>query len=203
MGPANYVACRECDLLHRCTSLPEGGVAHCCRCGAVLYAHRRDRTNQTIAWALTGVILFIIANTFPVLSIDVQGTSKQVTLISSVGELYAQRRPVVAGVVLFTGVIAPLTMLLGALYVLLPVRFGRPPLHLSQVLRLMQAARPWNMISIFLLAVLVSLTKLASMADVVLGTGLWAMAGLIVALAAIDATFDPEPLWARIEPVST
>lgn len=197
----SYVACRECDLLHRRGPLPGDAVARCSRCAAVLYSHRQDRSEQTLAWAITGLVLFVIGNAFPVLSIQVQGVNSQATLLSSVGQLFSQSRPLVATVVLFTGVVAPLVLMLGVTYVLLPVRFGRAPWHLSQVLRLMQAARPWSMVSIFLLAILVSLTKLSSMADIFLGAGLWAMAGMIVALAAMDATFDPEPLWARIKPV--
>ncbi len=202
MALPKYVACRECDLLHRCTPLPTDGVAHCRRCGAVLYAHRHDRSEQTIAWALAGLILFVIANAFPVLSVVVQGSATQATLLGSVRELFAQSRPVVGTVVLITGFAAPLIRLGGVLYVLLPGRFGRVPPDMSRVLRLMQVSRPWNMISIFLLGVLVSLTKLSALADVVLGPGLAAMAALIVVLAATDASFDPEPLWSNIEPVS-
>lgn len=155
-----------------------------------------------MAWALTGLILFVIANAFPVLSVIVQGNTVAATLLGSVHQLYLQSRPVVATVVLITGFAAPLIRLGGMLYVLLPVRFGRVSPYMSRVLRLMQLSRPWNMINIFLLGVLVSLTKLSAMADVILGPGLAAMAALIVVLAATDATFDSEPLWAGIEPVS-
>lgn len=198
MPGSRFVACRECDLLHRRAPLPRDGVARCSRCGAVLYAHRHDRSDQALAWALTGIVLFVIANAFPVLSIQVQGVWGSATLLSSVFDLWQQQRPFVAGVVLFTGVVAPLTLLLGVVYVLLPVRFGRVPRHLRRGLRIMEAARPWSMVSIFLLSVLVSLTKLGAMADILLGTGLWAMAGMIVALAATDASFDPEPIWERV-----
>lgn len=201
MTAPNYVACRECDLLHRRAPLPDDGVARCRRCDAVLYTHRHDRSDQTVAWAITGLILFSIANIVPIVSIEVQGGGGQATLLSSVVDLYAQRRPVVAGVVLFTGIIAPLMQLVGTLYVVLPTKWGFAPVHLSRVLRLMEIARPWNMVSIFLLSVLVSLTKLGAMAHVTVGMGLWAMVGLIVALAVTEATFDPEPLWARVEPV--
>lgn len=202
MPGSRFVACRECDLLHQRVPLPRDGVAHCRRCGAVLYAHRHDRSDQTLAWALAGIVLFVIANAFPVLSIEVQGASGQATLVSSVVQLWEQQRPFVATVVFFTGVVAPLTLLLGVLYVLLPVRFGRVPRHLRRALRIMDAARPWSMVSIFMLAILVSLTKLAAMADIILGAGLWAMAGMIVALAATDASFDPEPIWDHVPPVA-
>ncbi len=197
-----FVACRECDLLHRRVALPPDGVAHCQRCAAVLYAHRRDRSDQTIAWALTGAILFVIANSFPIVSVAIQGNVIHATLLSSVHELYLQSRPLVAGVVLFTAVVAPAVRIAGVLYVLLALKFGRRPPHLSQILRVMDVTLPWNMVSIFLLGVLVSLTKLGAIAEVILGPGLWALTGLIVTLAATDATFDPEPVWSRIPPVT-
>lgn len=202
MNKIQYIACRECDLLHRRVALPTKSVAYCSRCHAVLYTHRKDRSDQAIAFALAGVVLYLIANSFPVLSIAVQGNTSQVTLLSSAAELYVERRPIVAMTVLFTAVIAPAVQLLGALYVLVPAKFGWTPAHLREILRLMSVVRPWNMISIFLLAALVSLTKLTAMADVIIGTGLWAMVGLIMMLSAVDATFDPEPIWERIPPVT-
>ena len=50
-----------------------------------------------------------------------------------------------------------------------------------------------------MLGVLVSLVKLASMAEMVPGLALWSFALLIVVLAGAIASLDPRVVWSRIE----
>jgi len=52
---------------------------------------------------------------------------------------------------------------------------------------------------VFLIGVLVSLVKLEHMATVILGLGLYAMAGVILLLTAAEAAYDPRALWKRVE----
>ena len=67
------------------------------------------------------------------------------------------------------------------------------------VFRMLQAVRPWGMVEVFMLGVLVSLVKLAHLAGVVAGIALWSFAALMLVMAAITAVFDPRALWARAE----
>jgi paraquat-inducible protein A len=76
------IACHECDLLHEVQPLPEGGVARCARCEAVLLQHKRNSIDRTLAFALTGLILIIVANTYPFLALKSEGVIRETTLIS-------------------------------------------------------------------------------------------------------------------------
>ncbi|MBV5337791.1 MAG: paraquat-inducible protein A, partial [Deltaproteobacteria bacterium] len=67
------IACPECDLLLQEIPLPPGGVACCQCCGATLYRNLPDSINRSLALTVAAAILFIIANTFPVLGINLQG----------------------------------------------------------------------------------------------------------------------------------
>ena len=58
----------------------------------------------------------------------------------------------------------------------------------------MQSLRPWGMIEVFLLGVLVAIVKLSSMATVVPGPALWAFVALTVLLTAV-LSFDPRAFW--------
>ena len=199
MQHQNLIACHACDLLQRRVALPVGASARCPRCGEVLYRNRPNSIERTLAFALAGVVLFLVANTFPFLSLEIQGQVTRTTLWSGTKELYDHGRPLVAILVGITTIVAPALQLLGLLYVLVPIKFGRTPRHLATVMRTLESWHPWAMMEIFMLGILVAMVKLASMAEIVLGTAIWAFAVLIVVLAAAMSSFEPDLAWQRLE----
>jgi paraquat-inducible protein A len=196
---ARWIACHDCDLLQQSVDLPEGGVARCPRCGGVLYREKRDSLDRTLALAIAGLLLYVVANTFPFLSFEMQGNVTQTTLASGVWELYASGRPLIAGLVFVTAIGAPLLQIGLLLYVLLPLKLERRPWQLPRAFRLLNHVHPWSMMEIFLLGVLVSLVKLASMANMVPGLALWSFALLILVLAGAVASLDPRVVWRHVE----
>jgi paraquat-inducible protein A len=52
---------------------------------------------------------------------------------------------------------------------------------------------------VFMLGVLVSLVKLAHIATVIPGVGMWAFFALIVTLAWASSALDPHEVWERLE----
>ena len=72
-GPLPLIACHECGTVQHMRALPEGGAARCGRCGAMLYRQRRDSIEHTLLLTLAALILFVIANTFPFLTFELEG----------------------------------------------------------------------------------------------------------------------------------
>jgi len=189
------VACHECDLLQREVPLPEGGVARCGRCGAELYRDRPASLDRTLALAAGALLLFAIANSFPILGLALQGQVIHTTLYGAVHRLWDEDMKSVATLVFATTIAVPAIELSALAYLLLPVRLGRLPPHFTHVFRVLQAVRPWGMVEVFMLGVLVSLVKLAHLAGVVPGIALWSFAALMLLMAALTAVFDPRALW--------
>jgi paraquat-inducible protein A len=192
------IACRECDLLQRAVVLSEGGTARCPRCGAVLYRKTAGSLDRTLAYALAAAALFVIANTFPILGLDAQGDHTSTTVFGTVRALHATGMSAVAALVCVTTILIPAIDLAALLYLLVPLRLGRVPPGVPAMLRLIQAVRPWGMVEVFLLGMLVSLVKLAHLASVHTGVALWSFAGLMLLLAATAASFDAQAIWARV-----
>lgn len=190
--------CHQCDLLQRSPPLPVGGASRCRRCGQPLHRHRPDSLGRTLALTLTGLILFGIANAFPFLSFEMQGQASEVTLFSAVMDLYGQGQWAVASVVLFTSILAPGIQLLLLLVVLLALRRDRLPRGLPSLFRWLQTLTPWGMLDVLMIATLVAVVKLSGMADILIGTALFALAALIFVLAAAQAALDPDLVWERI-----
>jgi len=186
----SLVACPECDLLHRRRPLARGEKAKCIQCGGVLYRRPGLQAGQMVPLVIGALITFLIANGFPIVDLQVQGLRTSATLFGSILALWGEGRMVVAILVFTTTLLFPLIDLLSMLALLLLSHHGHPAL----LWRFVQALRPWGMIEVFMLGVLVALVKLSHLAQVLPGVALWAFAALTVLLAVI-LSFDPRSLW--------
>jgi paraquat-inducible protein A len=195
MAELALTACHECDLLQREPILPPGGVACCPRCNAVLFRDIPDSIDRGLAYALGAAILFIVANIFPIVGLEVQGTLNATSLYGAVEKIWDNDMKGVAALVFATTILIPAVEISLMLYVLLPLKFGRLPGELASILRIVQSVRPWSMTQVFILGVLVALVKLAHLAHVVPGVALWAFAGLILLLTASASTFNMHEMW--------
>ncbi len=195
MTSGALTACHECDLLQREPVLPPGGVACCPRCRAVLFRHTPDSLDRALAYTLGAAILFILANIFPIVGLEVQGTVNATSLYGAVETIWNNHMEGVASLVFATTILIPTVEMSLMLYVLLPLKFGRLPGELASILRVLQSVRPWSMTQVFILGVLVALVKLTHLAHVVPGIALWAFGGLIVLLTAAMANFNTHELW--------
>ncbi len=193
------IACHECDLLNAEIAVPVGGALRCARCGCVLYRHKRDSLDRTLALTSAALVLYVVANIFPFLAFEMQGNVTHTTLITGVTQLWAQGWWEMSLLVFATAIGAPLVQILLMLYLLVPIKLGRTPRDLAQVFRFLDRIAPWSMMEIFLIGVLVSLVKLAGMADMVAGLALWSFGVLIIVMAAAIASLDSRMIWERIE----
>lgn len=194
-----YIACHECDLLEAVPPLAERARARCSRCGAVLYRHKVNSVERTLAMAVAGVVLFVVANVYPFLGFELQGKVIESTLLEGVRLLYDDGSWAIAGVVFLTCVLAPMLQLGTLIYVFAPLYLNRHPWDLHHVFRWIQRLQPWSMLEVFMLGILVSVVKLAKMATIVPGIALWSYAILIVVLAGAVSVMDPAEVWKRLE----
>jgi paraquat-inducible protein A len=195
----SFIACHECDLIHRVKPLPKKGIANCIRCGAVLYRHKPNSLERTLALSAAGLVLFVLANSFPFLALKMEAQVHQTNLITGIKVLYTQGMQGLAVVVLLTTILAPLAQLLGMLYLLLPLRHNRVPPKFAPIFRFVRGLETWSMMEVFMLGILVSVVKLAKMAQIVPGIAIFSFFGLIVVLAAATVSLDPHKIWDRWE----
>ena len=194
----SIIACHECGLTHVKRPISEGSTAKCVRCGAVLYARRKNSLNRTLALSLAGLVLLIVANALPFMTMEIEGQVKQTTLITGVRELVAQEMYGLGLLVMATSVLVPFLEVFGLLYILIPLKFGRVPWKLAPVFRIILRIQPWGMMEVFMLGILVSLVKLAKLAEIVPGTALYAFMALIFVIAAMHANLDRDMVWQRL-----
>lgn len=190
----DLIVCEECDAVYHRPRLGRCEVACCLRCGAELDRNTGNRLERLLPLTVAALVLFVIANSFPIVSIELQGLSSDTTLVGAVIALTRDGMSEVALLVTATTLLFPLIQMLVLFYLLLPSsRLQRPP-GFVLLLRLMQAARPWGMIEVFMLGVLVALIKLSNMAEVIPGPALWCFGALTVLLTVV-VSFNPRYIW--------
>lgn len=190
----DLIACEGCDALYTRPVLRGREIARCARCGTELERHPGRKVERMLPLTIASLVLFAIANAFPIVEIELGGSTSQSTLIGAVIALATGGRGLVALIVLSTTILFPLLQLTVLFYLLMPSRTPGPPVGFDWLVRAIQSVRPWGMIEVFLLGVLVAIIKLSSMAIIVPGPALWAFVALTLLLTAI-LSFDPRGLW--------
>ncbi|MDJ0741644.1 MAG: paraquat-inducible protein A [Gammaproteobacteria bacterium] len=194
----DLVACPDCDLLQRLPVAAARARLACPRCGCVLDHGGRDPVAVPLALGLTALILFVVSNSYPLLEFALSGQRDSTYLLAGIAQLYAQNAPLLASVVLFTTVLAPLLHIGLLIYIYLPLQLGQRPPAFAAALHAARVIVPWSMLEIFLLGVIVASVKLAEQASIAAGPAAWSLGLLIVVLAAASTQVHPQRLWDRV-----
>jgi paraquat-inducible protein A len=197
MPPRELVECPDCGLLQTLPPTVPGHSPHCSRCRAS-FGRRWRPGDAALAFSITALVLFLLANVSPLMGIDISGRGQSVRLGSGVVGLADHGFTPLAVFVLFISILAPLIRVVALGYVLFQVRRRQIPGHLALILRLADRLRPWCMLDVFLIGALVALTKLHSLAEVNIGIGFWALGLLVVTLAGFEMIIDRHMLWAAL-----
>ena len=194
MRRTDLIACHECDALLRKPSLTAKSSARCPRCGATLVRSSSIQLEKICAVTLGALITYLIALAFPIVELEVNGITSQATLFDALVALWTENMEVVAVVVFCFTVLFPVTELLALLYVLVPVRAGFVPPGFHHVLRTIRFVRPWGMIEVLMLGILVTIVKMLSLARVIPEAALFAF-GALTLMFIVVVMFDPRTLW--------
>jgi len=193
------LACPHCDLLQRLPELPVGGSARCPRCEEELWRRRPDPTEHTLPLALAAAVLYVIANTVPMLGLSAVGHAASTTVLGGAQQLWNDDQQIVAILVLFTAVVAPALQIGFMLAVILGSMRAPAPGWVGRLLRHSPTAATWSMIEVMMIGTLVALIKIADYATVIPGFALYALGALVFLLAAMQASFDPRAVWDSLE----
>jgi len=190
----SLVACEHCDSVYRRHALRSHEVARCDECHAVLYRPNRTNVNEWLALTIAAGIVFVVANTNPVIRISLQGVRSETTLWRAAAALaHGAAAPIAVPTALAIVVVPFIQIVLLAWLLTFAHARQRAP-GFAWAMRMLGALRPWSMIEVGLLAILVAIIKLSSFAQVAPGPGAWATAALL-ALTALIAGRDIRWLW--------
>ena len=191
------IVCPGCDAVYSRPTLRPHDVSRCPRCSTELDRHNGEQRRRILPLTIASLLMFAVANGFPIVEIELQGQRSQTTLFGAVIVLGSEGRSLVALLLLATTLLFPLLQLCILTYLLVPLSQQRRPAGFAALVRAMQTLRPWGMIEVFLLGVLVAIIKLSSIATVLPGPALYAFMALTVLLTAV-VSFNPRGFWEMV-----
>jgi len=163
---------------------------------------RRTSTHgadHIIALTLAAFVLLVVMCTTTLMSVETAGIERTANLFSGPQELVRQNMAPLGAVVVFVTVLAPLSRLVGTLYVLIRLHERRPPRHLRRVFALAERLRPWSMIEVFVFGVFVAYVKLGDLVTIGVMAGVYALLALTFVLVWMDSALDREAVWERLD----
>ena len=197
--PQAVIACHDCGKIHR---LPTDDDRHdfvCTRCAGELGSLSGDLDWPT-ALLVAAAMMFVIANAMPFMTLSIEGFAQSTTLLSASLALFRSDMPILSGLVLFIGTVAPACKIGGLLYVLISLRLGRQWPLTSTIYRLVGGVRPWAMMEVYLLGMIVAYAKLRDLAQVDLDVAVYAFVATVLLEIAAEATMEPMSVWHRLMP---
>ena len=186
------IGCDTCGLVSRAAP----GM-RCSRCGFRLQVRKANSIQRTWAFAIAAMVLYIPANTYPVLTVVRLGASQPSTILGGVKELLELGMWPLAALVFFASVAVPVLKLIGLIILLGSTHCGTSwALKDRTVLyRIVDAIGRWSMIDIFMESILVGVVQFGQIASVYPGPGAIAFAAVVILTMLAAHSFDPRLMW--------
>lgn len=175
-----------------------GNSAQCVRCGSILFSVKIDSINRTLAWTIAGLMLYCLAIIFPFLAMKSGAIIRETNLLSGVHQLYLQGKYFLAGIVVLTYVVIPLVQMLILLLIFIPLKLNMRIRYMIPFFRLFHHVKPWSMMEIYLLGILVASVKLGKTGTIVPGVASIAFGLLVFVLTFAISSVDTHMVWERL-----
>jgi paraquat-inducible protein A len=138
-----------------------------------------------LAVLIATVISFALANAFPVATLYVQGAGQAASFMDAVVVTWNVGYPEVAAITFAAGFFLPACQLGLLVWIFSALALGRLPLFFESAIDWVDRLKPWCMIPVFLMGVMVAVVKLAGLASLTLGIGLFATATTAILITAL------------------
>lgn len=190
------LVCEQCNAVHRTRPLASSEVALCSCCAGVVDRGHRLGVHGLLALTIAALVVLLIANLTPVVDIRLSGLRNAVTLPAAIHLTWQLGEHLVAVTAAFTAIIGPALLIVLRLLLLVPMARGRTPRHFAWATRALHEASHWSMVEVLMVAAVVSIVRIASMAHAEPGAGMFAFGALALLLAGLE-TGGVKHLWAR------
>ena len=193
--------CETCGLQQHVEELAPGQSAECIRCGSTIVSRPVHGPEATLALTIAALVLYVPANIYPILTMNMYGAYSENTVWDGVVSLMQYGQYFVAAIVFVASIVIPLMKLMGLGFLVWSVKWGkgRRLRGRTHIYKFIDAIGPWAMLDVFLLAILVALVKLGDLARVIPGPGLIAFTCVVVLTILASQSFDPRLIWNKVE----
>ncbi|MDA8870460.1 paraquat-inducible protein A [Rhizobiaceae bacterium] len=152
---------------------------------------------RAVAWLVAGLIVYIPANTYPMLRTTQMFQTQDSTIVGGVVDLIGHHAYGIAFIVFFASVVIPVAKFLAIAYLALLLKRGyaKDPHRLHQLHEAVEFVGRWSMIDVFVVAILVALVQFDVLATIKPGVAAACFALSVVFTMLSAQAFDPRTIW--------
>jgi paraquat-inducible protein A len=177
-------ACSICGLQQTVGVVPSGARVHCARCDHLLFQDRAGEENQRVfSFSLTALLLFIPANLYPILEVTSFGNTRSYTVLSGARALWDGSMWPLAIPVALASVVLPFCLIIALLSLAMAEGSGLPATTRRFLRRAAEFLSVWSIVDVYLLAIFVTVVKLAQMTDAAPTGGALVFFGMVLSLS--------------------
>ncbi len=192
--PARRIACEGCGRI-----TDHEGACGCC--GAQVQRRKRHSLSESWALLIAAALLYIPANTMPILTVIQLGQGLPSTILEGVVELADSGLWPLAALVFTASILVPVLKLLGLAYLLITTG-RRSRRHLAvrtRIYRIVEAVGRWSMIDVFMISILTALVQMGALATVIPGPGALSFCAVVLLTMVAAQRFDPRLMWDALD----
>jgi paraquat-inducible protein A len=175
--------------------VPQNAKAVCARCNFKLFGRRPNSRVRTLAFSLAALILYIPSNYYPVITAEYHGQRTETTIFEGIKGLFTHHQYFIGCLVFVTSLLTPAIKIVALLFIPLTLNWSRGKKVRTWTYQIIRIIDPWNMLEVFLLAIVVSMAELGRIATVHPGPGVFSFAAVVVLTLLATLSFDPRLLW--------
>ncbi len=184
------------DKLIRCpiceaVNIDKGGEIRCRRCHEKIHNYKTVSFNRTVAFLITAMILYIPANTYPILITKQFGIVHQSTILGGIMHLWEAGSYPVAIIILFASVFVPILKFIFIIYLLISTKYNVKSsiIDKHKLFYITEVIGSWSMVDVFVVAILSVLIHFSAV-QIIPGAGATAFALMVFFTMLSALSFD-------------
>lgn len=165
--------------------------------GDTVLVNRRHSIQHTWALIITSIVLFIPANTLPIMTTRVFGQDEPNTILGGVILLWKMGSIPIAIVIFIASIAVPIGKIMILAWLNYSVQNQQSDLTMSRIkfYRIAEFIGRWSMIDVFVVIVLASLIQLGDTMSIYPGNATLAFSGVVIVTMIAAMSFDPKLIW--------
>lgn len=181
-----------------CTAVSHIDAEHCEDCGAHLHGRWANSIEKTWAWLITSVILYIPANTLPIMYTRFLGNETPNTILGGVVTLWHHGSYPIAAIIFIASVFVPIGKIIILSWLCISVQLKSPLArrHKTLLYRVTEVVGRWSMVDVFVVGILAALIQLGNIMTILPGPAALAFAAMVVTTMLAAISFDTRLIWA-------
>ena len=180
-----------------CTSVAPAAAADCKVCGSRLHGGMDRSIQQTWAWLITSIVLYIPANFLPIMHTTLLGRNSGNTILGGVVTLWEHGSYPIALVIFVASVFVPIVKIIALIWLCITVQLGNVTARSqkTRLYRFTEFVGRWSMVDVFVVGILVALIQLGNIMTILPGTAALAFAAMVSTTVLAAIAFDPRLIW--------